>query len=185
MNHRAKWARVMPRGLLLAVALLAMLWTAGIFVVPLIERSGDETAATTAGLARLAYRPVCHQIPHRSLALGGQPFAVCARCTGLYLGGAVGLALMTLGYGRLRAPGRLWLLAAVAPTVIDFGMGHLTGVSLPNLARLAVSFPAGLMLGAYLAIGVTDLGRSWSRRAGNARSAHVPPTIPDRLHVGG
>ena len=185
MNHRAKWARVMPRGLLLAVALLAMLWTAGIFVVPFIERSGDETAATTAGLARLAYRPVCHQIPHRSLALDGQPFTVCARCTGLYLGGAVGLALMALGYGRLRAPGRLWLLAAVAPTVIDFGMGHLTGVSLPNLARLAVAFPAGLMLGADLAIGVTDLGRSWSRRAGNARSAQAPPTIPDRLHVGG
>ena len=185
MNHRAKWARVMPRGLLLAVALLAMLWTAGIFVAPFIERSGDETAATTAGLARLAYRPVCHQIPHRSLALDGQPFTVCARCTGLYLGGAVGLALMALGYGRLRAPGRLWLLAAVAPTVIDFGMGHLTGVSLPNLARLAVAFPAGLMLGAYLAIGVTDLGRSWSRRAGNARSAQAPPTIPDRLHVGG
>lgn len=185
MNHRAKWARVMPRGLLLAVALLAMLWTAGILVVPLIERSSDGMAATTAGLARLAYHPVCHQIPHRSLALGGLPLTVCARCTGLYLGGAVGLALMALGYGRLRAPGRLWLLVAVAPTVIDFGMGHLTGVSLPNLARLAVAFPAGLMLGAYLAIGVADLGKSWSRRARTERPAQSPPTIPDRLHVGG
>jgi uncharacterized membrane protein len=169
----------------MAVAVLAMLWTAGIVVVPFIERSGGETAATTAGLARFAYSPVCHQIPQRSLVLGGQPLTVCARCTGLYLGGALGLALMALGYGRLRVPGRLWLLVAVTPTVLDFGMGHLTGMSLPNLARLAVAIPAGLMLGWYLAIGVADLGRSWSRRAGEARAAQSLPTTPDRLRVGG
>ena len=185
MDHRTKRAGVTPRGLLMAVALLAILWTAGIGGVPFIESSGDETAATTAGLARLAYRPVCHQIPHRSLALGGRPFTVCARCTGLYFGGAAGLALMALGYGRVRFPGRLWLLLAVTPTVLDFGMGHLAGVSLPNLARLAVAFPAGLMLGGYLAIGVADLGKSWSRRAEEARSAQSSPATTDRLQVGG
>jgi uncharacterized membrane protein len=174
---------VTPRGLLLAVTALAVLWTAGIVVVPLTERSGDDVAATAAGLARLAYRPVCHQIPDRSLTLGGHPFAVCARCTGLYLGGVAGLALMALG--RRRAPGRLWLLVAITPTVLDFGVGHLTGVGLPNLARLAVAFPAGLMLGWYLGIGVADLGRSRARRAGEAMSAQGPPTTSGRLHAEG
>jgi uncharacterized membrane protein len=168
--------------MLVAVAALAVLWTAGIVVVPVAEGSGDGSATTAAGLARLAYRPVCHQLPDRSLALAGQPFTVCARCTGLYLGGALGLALMAAGLGRRRVPRRSWLLVAVAPTVIDFGMGHLTGLSLPNLARLAVAFPAGLMLGWYLAIGVADLGRSWARRIEEAAARRPRPS---RLQVGG
>ena len=185
MDSRSIRAKVTPRGVLLAVAALAVLWTAGIVVVPFTERSGDETAATTAGLARLAYRPVCHQIPDRSLILGGQPFAVCARCTGLYLGGAVGLALMALGCGRLRVPRRLWLLVAVTPTVLDFGMGHLTGVGLPNLARLVAAFPAGLMLGWYLAIGIADLARSIGHRAVETATTTNSTASPNRLHAGG
>lgn len=185
MNHRFRWAWVTPRGLLLAIAAFALLWTAGIVVVPIVQGTGDATAETAAGLTRLLYSPVCHQMPDRSLIVAGQPFAVCARCTGLYLGGAAALALMALGYGTLRVPGRRWLLAAVAPTVIDFGMGHLTGISLPNLARLVVALPAGLMLGGYLAIGVADLGRSWARRSERATSTRNPRPVTDRLQVGG
>jgi len=184
LNHQVRRASVTPRGLLLAAAALALLWTAGIVAVPIIQGTGDETAASAAGLARLAYAPVCHQIPGRSPSVYGRPFTVCARCTGLYLGGTVGLALMALGYGRLRVPGRRWLLAAVVPTVVDFAMGNLTGSSLPNLGRLAVAFPAGLMLGLYLAIGVADLGRSLAARAVTA-TVRSAPASPDRLQAGG
>src|SRR5687767_6864982 len=40
-----------------------------------------------------AFGRVCHQIPERSFHVVGQPLAVCARCTGLYVGFAGALAL--------------------------------------------------------------------------------------------
>jgi len=38
----------------------------------------------------LFFSPVCHQDPARSFWILGAPVAVCARCLGIYLGGAVG-----------------------------------------------------------------------------------------------
>lgn len=35
---------------------------------------------------------ICHQLPERSFFLDGRQLPVCARCTGLYLSGAAGLA---------------------------------------------------------------------------------------------
>lgn len=44
---------------------------------------------------------VCHRIDLRSFHLGGRPVSFCARCTGMYLGAFLGLALL-----QLRAPRR-------------------------------------------------------------------------------
>jgi uncharacterized membrane protein len=176
---------VTPRALLLTAAALAALWTSGILIVPLIEGQGGF-AATAAGLARFLYRPVCHQMSERSLAIDARCLTVCARCTGLYLGGTLGLLLMAVGYGRLRPPERVWLLVAVIPTGVDFAMGHLIGVSLPNLARMIVAIPAGLMLGIYLAIGLADLARPKRQDARDPSLETAEPiATPDRLHVGG
>lgn len=41
------------------------------------------------GFARFLYAGfsfVCHQIPDRSFAVAGEPFAVCERCLGIYVG---------------------------------------------------------------------------------------------------
>lgn len=38
------------------------------------------------GLIRLAYAPLCHQLPSRSLVVCGEPMALCARCFALYAG---------------------------------------------------------------------------------------------------
>lgn len=147
-----------PRRLLWVVAALAALWSAGAFLIPVLESSGAMPRAISD--LRLAYRPVCHQIPARCLELQGRPAAVCARCAGFYLGGTAGLILTATLHGRLRTPHRTWLAVAMAPTVIDFGAGLVAGAGLPGPARLTVTLPAGFVLGLLLGEGVADVPRA-------------------------
>jgi uncharacterized membrane protein len=61
--------------------------------------------------AHLVGYAICHQIPNRTPSVGGQLLPLCARCTGTYLGVAIGLATaIVLGRGRageLLSPGLL------------------------------------------------------------------------------
>lgn len=163
MDLSAIGSFVTSRRLLWAVTVLAALWTAGSLATSWVESSG------LAAPLRLIYQPVCHQIPERCVTVAGQTAAVCARCTGLYLGGTLGLLMTATLYGRLRAPSRIWLAVAVAPSLIDFVSGFVGGPSLENVPRLLVAVPAGMMLGWFLGEGLSALGGSgpvpWNRRA--------------------
>ena len=125
----------------------AILFCAGIVVAPLLEARGHAAGSWL----RWAYSPLCHQLAGRSVELAGEPLAVCARCTGLYLGGLLGLLL---GLMRVPAPRRAWLVVAVLPTVLD-SVFKVLG----NAPRLGVALPAGIALGVFLGIGLNDLGR--------------------------
>jgi uncharacterized membrane protein len=136
------------------VALLALLYVAGSFAAPLLE---------VAGLAggewlRLVYAPLCHQNPERSLAVGAGHQSVCARCSGLYLGGVAGLLVAAwLALTPRRRPHPLWLALAAAPTLIDVAISWVGLAGLPNLPRLFVAWPAGFVAGLFLAVGLSDL----------------------------
>jgi len=153
----SSWIRrdiVTPRRLVVAVSLLACIWTARIFVVPwLAGTTGVET-----GFLKLCYQPVCHQLAERSLEVAGEPTAVCSRCAGLYLGGALGLLVMAVTMTPLRGSRLTWLLAASAPTLIDVGVRVVGLPGLPNLPRMLVALPAGVVLGMLLGEALADLG---------------------------
>lgn len=143
-----------------ATVVAAVLFCAGLVAVPLLE-SGGHVAGRWL---RLAYAPLCHQMPDRSVRLAERPLAVCARCSGLYAGGLAGL-LVAVGAGwGVRSPGprRRWLAIALLPTAVDFAMNGLG-----NAVRLGVAVPAGLALGAFLGIGLNDLGRMMRRDRGS------------------
>jgi uncharacterized membrane protein len=138
----------------LAAALLASLFTAGIFLAPALDGAGS----LWGGVLRLVYAPACHQLPERSLTVGGAPLAVCARCTGLYLGAVAGLAagaLLLAGTGRCPRP--FWLAAALAPTAVDALLPWLSLPQLPALPRLVLALPGGAVAALFLAVGVADL----------------------------
>lgn len=133
-------------------AVAAVLFCAGIVAAPLLEAEG----LAAGSWLRWTYAPLCHQLARRSLEIAGHPLAVCARCTGLYVGGLAGL-LCAVGAGwGVRAPGprRAWVMVALLPTAVDFAVKGLG-----NLPRLGVALPAGIALGAFLGIGLNDLGR--------------------------
>src|SRR5258708_33272180 len=84
-----------------------------------------------------AFSFVCHQIPERSFHLAGHQLAVCARCTGLYVGFAVGALLYPLARSlqRTDTPARFWLMLAILPLLIDFALGYFSIWENTHLSR--------------------------------------------------
>ena len=79
---------------------------------------------SAGAVLRAGFAPLCHQLVERSFSVGGVPFAVCHRCTGVF----VGLVLGVLALPSVRRRGvalahldRWVLLLAVLPMLIDWG----------------------------------------------------------------
>jgi uncharacterized membrane protein len=65
--------------------------------------------------------PFCHQLPMRSFHLAGHAFPLCARCTGMWLGITLGVALAMIAVPRHRWwSGVLLAVAATAASGFDF-----------------------------------------------------------------
>lgn len=110
---------------------------------------------------------VCHQLPERSFFIKGHPFAVCARCTGIYAGFAAATVLYPLvrSLRQTEAPARKWLFIAATPLAIDFaiefsGIGHNT-----HSSRLFTGALLGAVAVFYVMPGLLDLSlRHWKRQ---------------------
>ena len=102
---------------------------------------------------------VCHQLPDRSFFWDGHQFPVCARCTGLYLSGAVGLiGWVAIKLARVWRPAaidprlalRLMATAAV-PTAVSVATGMIGLWESSNITRAALAIPLGATAGAIVA----------------------------------
>ena len=102
---------------------------------------------------------VCHQLPERSFFLDGRQLPVCARCSGLYLSGAVGLLgwcawKAARGWQRFAVPPRVALaivIGAAAPTALSYFAGIAGLWDGSNLTRALLAVPLGLSAGAVVA----------------------------------
>jgi|SRR6478752_4775868 uncharacterized membrane protein len=102
---------------------------------------------------------ICHQRPDRSFFWDGQQLPVCARCTGLYLSGAVAFALWW-GFRFLRStPLIAWTPAtalraitlAAIPTAVSWTSGVLGAWDGSNLTRALLAVPLGAVAGSVVA----------------------------------
>lgn len=109
---------------------------------------------------------LCHQIPGRSFQLEGHSFAVCARCTGLYMGFALAVLCFPLARSvrDARAPRRLWLLLGAVPITIDFALGFSGIWANTHLSRFATGALLGATCAFYVVPGLLDLARLVWRR---------------------
>jgi uncharacterized membrane protein len=145
-----------PRIFWFALATGAMLILALVVGAPLARASNH-------GLLSLAlykgFSAVCHQIPERSFYIAGYPFAVCARCTGLYVGftGALLIYPLVVSLKRTYAPARKWLLLAAIPLLVDVALNFFGIWENTHTSR----FITGALLGAvavfYVMPGISDL----------------------------
>lgn len=71
-----------------------------------------KTPPHLAGKVDAVGYAVCHRIPSHSFQVGGRPLALCARCTGQYLGLMLGLIYLAL-WGKRRAGTPPWVVIAV------------------------------------------------------------------------
>ena len=160
-----------PIAMWLVVALLALLFIAIVAGAPIAIANGYEAIGNTI---YLNFRHLCHQIPERSFFISGHPFAVCARCTGIY----AGFAAATLAYPIFKslrqttAPARKWLFIAAAPLAIDWAVEFFGLLENTHTSR----FLTGALLGAtavfYVIPGLIDLSL---RKRGSSKPARQIP----------
>jgi uncharacterized membrane protein len=147
--------------LLVASGSLAMI--AIIVLAPLAKAKGHVQIAATI---YQTFSHLCHQLPERSFFIDGHPFAVCARCTGIYAGFAMAAVVYPLmrSLRQTEAPRRKWLFIAAVPLAIDFlfefsGVGHNT-----HSSRLLTGALLGAVAVFYIMPGLLDLSlRRWRR----------------------
>jgi uncharacterized membrane protein len=99
---------------------------------------------------RLAFRLMCHGMPHRCLDLFGVPMPICARCTGIYAGMLAGVAMFWLVPLLRERVMRRVALTAIMPLAID-GLTQLAGFrESTNTLRLVTGSIAGLAFGLWV-----------------------------------
>lgn len=100
---------------------------------------------------------VCHQIPERSFHLAGVQFPVCARCTGLYVGGAFGVVLWILRRNRRLGvhDARRALMVTAVPTLVTLATAALGWWDPANALRAVLAAPLGVAAGAVVTAGLT------------------------------
>ena len=145
-------------------AAVTLMFVSLVVIAPLAIANGHDFAAL---VIYRAFGKVCHQIPERSFYLAGHPFAVCARCTGIYFGFAAGVVLYPLVRSLKcgSAPARKWLLLAGLPAALDFTLGF-TGVwENTHLTRSVTGALLGAVTAFYVVPGLMDLSRMSFRRS--------------------
>jgi uncharacterized membrane protein len=148
----------------LAVATLSCLFVAAIIAAPFAS-AGDYQAL--AGTIYKAFSYLCHQIPDRSFFVDEHPFAVCARCTGIYAGFAAAAFFYPLirPLRQTETPARKWLFLAAAPLAIDWSIEFFGIANNTHTSR----FLTGALLGAtavfFVLPGLIELSlREWRKR---------------------
>jgi uncharacterized membrane protein len=150
-DHKRRWV-------LLALGLGGLL-VLGFYTATSPQRLNNSLILAGSDWAGYAF---CHRFVSHSFTINGRPMALCARCTGMYLGAALTALLLGLA-GRLRhsdlppTPLLLVLIAFVAVMGLD-GLNSVAH-SLPilphlyepqNWLRLVTGMGTGLAMGAFL-----------------------------------
>ena len=169
------------------LAMWLMVAMASLGVMAMIVGAPLAVAAGHGHLAATIYQTfshLCHQLPERSFFIRGHPFAVCARCTGIYAGFAFAAVLYPLARSlrQTEAPERKWLFIAAAPLAIDFaiefsGVWHNT-----HSSRLSTGALLGAVAVFYIMPGLLDLSlRDWnggSKDSANIRTSNTKEGSP-------
>jgi uncharacterized membrane protein len=127
-----------------------------------IVGAGDnagEIAGIDNGVARFFYNAGdanCHQRAERSFFLNGNQMPFCARCTSIFLGLAIGAAILIFLSLELHI---FWILLGLVPMALDGGIQLLTDYESTNLMRFLTGSLAGMVAGIALGYIVSEIGK--------------------------
>lgn len=127
--------------------LVVFAWVFVILLAPIAKASGFESLSAAI---YTFFSAICHQIDSRSFHVENHPFAVCARCFGVYFGLFFGFLIYPLirKVDEIEPLPRFWLFLAMIPIAIDWSLGVFGIWENTHLSR----FVTGLILGAACAI---------------------------------
>jgi hypothetical protein len=142
------------RWLVPGVAALAVVWVLVIIAAP-------ELWTPVAGVMYALGSFICHQLPERSFHVQGAQLPVCARCLGLYSGGAIGSVIgasavvrrrSSRGQPLARALRWRWTVAAAIPTLATIVLEWGFGWPISNAVRAFAGVPFGVAV-AFVVVG--------------------------------
>jgi len=140
---RLKYRKYLPlRGLLI---LSALVWCLTLFAPPLLQNGSREERRAAAWII-LAFSPLCHQEPARSFQVDGHPMAVCARCTGIYLGFLLGLITVML-FRIHRPPTGRMIAGCFVPSALFMALTATRWVPDLSWLRALAGAPLGAVTG--------------------------------------
>jgi uncharacterized membrane protein len=152
---------------ILILSLVASAWVTALLAAPF---AGSRSTVLASGLIYTAGSLICHQDPERSFYLNGAQLPVCARCLGLYVGGALGVVAWVGIAGMRRRPSlraqrvasspqlRRAIVLIALPTVLSVVVAWLGWSDLQNNARAMLALPLGAVVGAVVcAVAAGDL----------------------------
>ena len=108
------------RSAYLIITSMAALWCAGFMLAPVLDPAG------TSGPVHRFYHPVCHQMPERSVHWEGGTWAVCHRCSAIYLGFFGALIAAAAAAPLRRRPISLYIIVPLLVPMLLDGAGSLT-----------------------------------------------------------
>ncbi len=148
-------------------------WAIGVFVVLLwvsvILLAPFAAAHDWTGVSATLYKFfsfLCHQMGERSFHLEDYPFAVCARCFGVYFGLLAGF----LSYPLLRpveklAPlPRFWLFLAMIPIAVDWSLGIFGIWANTHLSRFITGTILGFACAVFIVPALVEIFRNLRRQ---------------------
>ena len=140
------------------LALLSLVWVLALPLAADMRATAPERNAWALTVSRGVYALghfVCHQRRERSFSWAQVPWPVCARCTGIYVGVAVGLAV-AMSARRWRrsvarrsltpAQVRAALAIAALPIAVSLTWEWTTGQTPSHLVRAATGLVAGVIV---------------------------------------
>ncbi len=130
-----------------------IIWSAGIFSRVLFP--GNDSRVCPGIFLDKIYSIVCHQDTAKSFFISGNKLLVCARCTGIYIGGLI-FSVPALVFSRLLPRSKNWLLLSMAPMAADV---LLNSIGIYDYSKWA-AFITGVILGSasilYIFAGIED-----------------------------
>jgi len=157
-----------PRTTYFAVLICSGLWCALLLAAPLL-RSADLPVSSAL---YSAFSHVCHQFSDRSFHVGGEPIAVCVRCSVLYFGFFASLIVYPfLARRRSRLQDVRVLAVAFLPMAIDVGL-NMFGLSQSTAeTRALTGLLAGVALPFFVLPPLQDAVRQFSAQRGDSTYA--------------
>ena len=136
-----------PRRIYLIFLSSIALWCCMIVAAPILQSYSESTTPLAVLIDRFFSR-VCHQLDDRSFHIGGHPWAVCIRCSAIYLSFFAGLCLMPFhrSLNDRTTPSLVWIAGAALPMLIDVGLGILGIHESTSTTRLITGSIFGIVL---------------------------------------
>jgi uncharacterized membrane protein len=124
-----------------------IVWCGLIVAAPMIASAGHPLDLSKG--IYCFFGAVCHQIDSRSLHIGGEKLAVCARCSSTYFSFLAMLVLYPILSKLTMRDSRLWFLTALLPMLVD--------VALDFAGIHASTIPTRVFTGAFFGAGAAYL----------------------------